>query len=105
MDPVLTEIVTKLVANFSPRMIYLFGSRVQGTAMMSSDYDILVVMDELDEAGYRYAQRAHEVLWGLKCSKDIFFTSMERFEELKSAVGSLSELVHRDGRQVYAAAA
>lgn len=105
MDPVLKEIVGKLVTHFSPTKIYLFGSRVRGNALMSSDYDILVVMDALEEAGYRYAQRAHEVLWGLKCSKDIFFTSAERFEELKSAVGSLSELVHRDGKQVYAAAA
>ncbi len=105
MDPILEEIVGRLVTHFSPRMIYLFGSRVRGNAIMASDYDILVVMDRLEEAGYRYSQRAHEVLWGLKCSKDVFFTSVERFKELKSAVGSLSELVHRDGKQLYAAAA
>ena len=105
MEPVLQEIVDRIVKDFNPRMVYLFGSRVQRTADATSDYDLLVVMDRLDEPAYRYAQKAHEVLWGLKCSKDIFFTSVERFEELKLTVGSLSELVHRDGKQLYAAAA
>lgn len=102
-EPVLDELVNRLVAYFCPRKIYLFGSRAQDHATAESDYDLLVVLENLEEPSYRYAQRAHEVLWGLRCSKDVFFTSLKRFDELKFSVGSLSELVHRKGKALYAA--
>ncbi len=105
MDPALEEVVKRIVAHFNPEKIFLFGSRAQGSDVSASDYDLLVVMNELSEPGYRYSQKAHEILWGIRCSKDVFFTSVERFEQLKNSVGSLSELVHRDGRELYASAA
>ncbi len=104
-EPLLEEIVARLARQFNPEMIYLFGSRAQGGTTPSSDYDILVVVKSLQEPAYKYSQTAHEVLWGLKCSKDIFFTSLEQFEALKASVGSLSELVHRNGKKLYAAVA
>lgn len=104
METAVQQLVAKIVEHFHPREVYLFGSRVHGTSLPTSDYDLLIVMDRLTEPAYRYSQEAHEILWGLNCSKDIFFTTTERFEELKSSVGSLSELAHRDGKQIYAAA-
>jgi uncharacterized protein len=49
----LAEAVNRLVENLQPRAIILFGSRARGTNQPESDYDLLVVSDQLldyDEA-------------------------------------------------------
>lgn len=42
---VLNEIIERIVAQYQPRRIYLFGSRARGDARPDSDYDILVEVD------------------------------------------------------------
>lgn len=46
-DPALTKAVSLLVAGLKPRAIILFGSRARGTHAHDSDYDLLVISDEL----------------------------------------------------------
>lgn len=70
-DPVLAEIVRRLVELLDPERIYLFGSRARGDTGPDSDYDLMVVVPQLTEPGYRLAQRAHGVLWGLGAAADI----------------------------------
>jgi len=41
------EIVARLISRFSPRRIYLFGSRARGDAHADSDYDFLIEVDAL----------------------------------------------------------
>ena len=55
-DPVLGEIVRRLVDDCQPERIYLFGSRARGNARADSDYDIMVVAAQSDEPAYRRAQ-------------------------------------------------
>ena len=45
-NPILTEIVRRLVASFQPERIYLFGSTARGDADYDSDYDIVVIVRE-----------------------------------------------------------
>ena len=57
-DPVLTEVVRRLVEAYSPERIYLFGSVARGEAGPDSDYDIMVIVPDDDrrngcEAGWR----------------------------------------------------
>ena len=61
-DPVLGEIVRRLVDDCQPERIYLFGSRARANAGADSDYDIMVVVAQSDEPAYRRAQRAHSLL-------------------------------------------
>ena len=70
-DPILAEIVQRLVELLQPERIYLFGSRARGDAGPDSDYDLMVVVSRLTEPAYRLAQRAHSVLWGLDTAADI----------------------------------
>ena len=48
-DPVLREIIERLVAVLNPLRIYLFGSRARGDSGPNSDYDLLLVVERLDE--------------------------------------------------------
>ncbi|MEJ7760890.1 MAG: nucleotidyltransferase domain-containing protein [Gemmatimonadaceae bacterium] len=41
------EIVERLISKFSPRRIYLFGSRARADAHADSDYDFLIEVDAL----------------------------------------------------------
>ena len=77
-DPILAEIVRRLVEALHPERIYLFGSRARSDAGADSDYDLMVVVPHLTEPAYRLAQRAHSVLWGLGTAADIFGSSRSR---------------------------
>jgi predicted nucleotidyltransferase len=44
-DSMISEVVAKIVENFRPEKIILFGSRVWGKPKDWSDIDILVIMD------------------------------------------------------------
>jgi predicted nucleotidyltransferase len=102
-DPVLSEMVSRLVAEFHPDKIYLFGSRAAGTATAESDYDILVVMPELNGPGRQLSVRAYELLSDLRGAKDILFTAREKFEKRKSVMNTLAEIATTDGTELYAA--
>ena len=70
-DPLLAEIVCRLVEAYQPQRIYLFGSAARGDAGPDSDYDIMVVA--ADDAPSRLTQSrlAYAVLSGLPRSGDI----------------------------------
>jgi len=46
-DANLAEAVDRLVEGLHPRAIILFGSRTRGTNRPNSDYDLLVVSEQL----------------------------------------------------------
>jgi len=46
-DARLAEAVNRLVEGLHPRAIILFGSRARGTSRTESDYDLLVISDQL----------------------------------------------------------
>ena len=102
-DPVLAEIVRRFVKEFQPNKIILFGSRAAGTAQHDSDYDILVVVPTLTDRPRTLSLRVHDLLGDLDISKDIFFTSSEKFEAGKVVVNTLAELAYNDGEELYAA--
>src|SRR5690242_8916570 len=103
-DPLLAEIVKKLVLEFSPKKIFLFGSRGRGQGGPDSDYDLLVVMPVLREPSHRLAQRAHRTaLKGVPAPVDVIMVAEKEFEERKTVVGSLAETALHEGKELYAA--
>ena len=69
-DPILTEAVGRLVHDFGPWRIYLFGSRAWGRPQPQSDYDLLVIVPD-GEDERRLAGRMSLALWGLPAAFDI----------------------------------
>ena len=103
-DPILTEIVLRLVREFRPKRIFLFGSRARGENGPGSDYDLLIVVPASNEPGYRQAQRAHRVaLKGILAPVDVVIVTEQEFEERKTVIGSLSETAVFEGKELYAA--
>jgi uncharacterized protein len=80
VDPWLTTIVGRLVYEFDPARIILFGKRARGEARTDSDYELLVVLDEMPD---RRAARLEfrRALDDLPISKEILAASLHDLDE------------------------
>jgi predicted nucleotidyltransferase len=102
-DPVLQEIVKRLIQRFQPEVVYLFGSVARGQAGPDSDYDIMVIVPDAAEPRYRRAQKAQRALWGVPKGADVLVLTRAEFDEGRAVVCSLPATVLREGKELYAA--
>jgi len=102
-DPVIEQIVHRLVAALAPERIYLFGSQARGDAGSDSDYDMLVVVPTSKLPRYRRDQAAFAALLGIGVAKDVLVLTHDEFERQRTVVCSLPATVEREGVLLYAA--
>ena len=101
-DPVLGEIVRRLVEAYHPERIYLFGSAARGEAGQDSDYDIMVVVQDQSEPERRDCDLAYRVLRGLRVAKDVLVWTRSEFEKRLHLKASLPSTIVREGKLLYA---
>jgi excisionase family DNA binding protein len=105
-DPVLAEIVRRLVEAYEPERVYLFGSVARGNRGPDSDYDVLLVVPD-DAPPERLESRlAVEALWRARiaASVDVLVWRRSRFDRRAEAVRtSLPATVLREGVLLHAA--
>ena len=98
----LLETVTqRLVAEFQPEQIWLYGSHVWGNPHDDSDVDLFVVVPESDETPIRRSQRAHRCLRGLRMPKDVLVETRREVNRVKEFKASLENLILNRGRKIY----
>jgi predicted nucleotidyltransferase len=102
-DPVLREIVQRLVKAFGPTRLYLFGSVARNEHDIDSDYDLLMVVPVIRGSSHRLSQEAHKMLWDLGIAVDILVWTEEAFTSRLHLRASLPATVEREGRLLYAA--
>jgi len=102
-DPVLSEILRRLIEVYEPERIYLFGSSARGDADEGSDYDVLVVVPDDASAERVRARRAYEALWGIGAAVDVVIWRHSAFETSAEAPTSLPATVLREGVLLHAA--
>jgi len=102
-EPVLDEIVRKLVEVYSPERIYLFGSRARGDAGPDSDYDLLVVVPDGTPDDRLDGSIGHAALSRVRASKDVLVCTKTYFDARQHLKASLPATVTREGRLLYAA--
>jgi predicted nucleotidyltransferase len=102
-DPMLGEIVRRLVETYDPERIYLFGSRARDTAGPRSDYDLLVVVQDDAPPDRRRGGPACSALWGLGVGVDVLVWTRSAFDARRHLRASLPATVLREGQLVYAA--
>ncbi len=103
MDPILQEIVERLVARFHPTKVYLFGSRARGEATPDSDYDVLLVVPDSPVPAYKQEMEACASLWGVPAAVDVLVWSESEFLRRMDARASLPATVVREGVLLHAA--
>ena len=100
-DPVLNEVVRRLVEAYSPERIYLFGSVARGEAGPDSDYDIMVIVPD-DAPPERLRSRlAYRALRGTGTAADVVVWPRSGFERRARVVASLPATVAREGMLLY----
>ena len=97
----LNEMTSRLVAEFRPEKVILFGSHAWGEPGDDSDVDFLVIVSESDEKPVQRAVRAHRSLRGLNVSKDVLVKTRREFERYQHIKASLENLILERGRVLY----
>lgn len=102
-DPLLAEIVRRLVEAYEPEAIFLFGSQGRGEAGADSDYDLLIVVPDDARAERRDPGLAYRVLWGAGAAVDAVVCRSGWFHARAHLKASLPGTVIREGRLLHAA--
>ena len=97
----LTEITDRLVREFSPEKVVLFGSRARGTQSPASDFDLFVVVHDSQERPAQRARRAYRCLRGIRTPTDIIVRTRSEFERFLPVPASLEARVAREGVVLY----
>ncbi len=102
-DPVLAELVRRLVQAYEPERIYLFGSKARGQVGPDSDYDLMVVVPDDAPPERRRSRLAYQVLRGTATAADILVWTRRTFDERLHLQASLPATVVREGKLLYGA--
>jgi predicted nucleotidyltransferase len=97
----LAEITQRLVDEFQPEQIFLFGSRAWGVPTEDSDIDLLVILPGEARPTTRDVVRARRCLSGLKVAKDILVRSRAQVERFRRVPASLERQILEQGKLLY----
>lgn len=100
-EELLQTATQRLVAEFQPEQIWLFGSHAWGTPHEDSDVDLMVIVPHSTERATRRMQRAHRCLGGLGFPKDVLVPTRAEVDRYKHLRASLFHQVLTQGRKLY----
>lgn len=96
------EMVRRIVRQFRPEKIILFGSAATGGWTSDSDIDLLVIVRELqNRRALRVAIR--QAINGMGVPKDVIVLTADEFETKRRIPGTIAFPADREGEVLYAA--
>jgi len=99
-ENVIAAMTERIVQQFDPLRIILFGSQARGDAGPWSDVDLLVVLPEV--ANKREAAvEVRRALVNFTVSKDIIVTTPDEIERRGDLVGTILRPALREGKVLY----
>jgi predicted nucleotidyltransferase len=96
------QMVDRIVEQFHPERIILFGSHVRGDARPDSDVDLLVVMP-IKSSKRETQLEVRKALRDIRVPKDVVVTTPEDFEWRKRVAGTVERPASEEGRVLFAA--
>ena len=100
-DALLRTVTQRLVSEFQPDQVWLYGSHAWGQPHDDSDVDLFVVVPHSDETPIRRSQRAHRCLRGLRMPKDVLVETRQEVDRVKELETSLENTILNRGRRLY----
>ncbi len=100
-DEWMPEVVGRVVEEFDPLRVILFGSRAREDAGPHSDVDLLVVMPDGIEDERRVTMEIRRLLRDMPMAKDVVVTTPEEIERRGHLVGTVLRPALREGKVLY----
>ena len=100
-DGLIQTATQRLVAEFQPEQIWLFGSHAWGVPTEDSDVDLMVIVPHSEERSIQRMQRAHRCLRGIGFAKDVLVPTRAQVDRYKHLRASLFHQVLAKGRKLY----
>ena len=97
----LDEIIRRLVAEFSPEKIILFGSHAWGQPHPDSDIDMLVVVKEDTTRPSLRASRAYKCMRGLRVPVEIIVSAENELKRFQNVKTSLVNKIMTQGKVIW----
>ena len=101
IDQLQAEAVQRLVQEFQPEQIILFGSRAWGKPYAESDLDFLVIVSSSNEKPIERAIRATHSLHNIPVSIDVLVKTRAEVERMRPVYASLESEILERGKVVY----
>jgi hypothetical protein len=102
-DPVLREIVRRLVGVYHPERIYLYGSTARGDAGPDSDYDLMVILPDEAPQHLRRGNPGYRALRGTGVAADVQVWPRGDFNKQLHLKASFPSTIVREGKLLYGA--
>lgn len=100
-ESLLREITRRLVEQFQPEQIILFGSHAWGVPTTGSDIDLIVIVSQSDLTDYERSVVGHRCLSGLDVAKDVLVKTRAEFDFFKDVRASLEYKIAHQGKVLY----
>lgn len=102
-DKILAEIVERVTKVIPVQRIYLFGSRARGDNHTGSDYDILIVVDDIhNENLNEFTLACYRAKRGLGVAIDFVIVTNSYFSSSQKVINTIPEAAVSEGRELYA---
>lgn len=95
------RLLDDVVRTHHPLAVYLFGSRAEGRATETSDYDLLVVLADGASDDQLDADKAFDAGLRTRVPADIIPTTRELFLACRGNLSTLEGVAHARGRLIY----
>ena len=97
----ISDITDRLVREFNPENIFLFGSHVWGTPNADSDLDLLVILSSSDMASTKRSKLAYRCLREIPYPLDILVKTRKEVEKFAQIPQSLEYQILLKGKCLY----
>ena len=95
------EITRRLIDEFDPVAIYLFGSYAWGQPEPGSDLDFLVIVSDSQLQSAQRAIRAQHCLRGIPVAVDVLVKTSAEVERYRNVYASLEAQILEKGKLLY----
>ncbi len=94
------DILNKIIKNYDPEKIYIFGSYATKTANENSDLDILIIKNT-ESSFFNRIREVRKLIQPQSLPVDIITYTPIEFNEKKELVNHIAYIVSKEGKLVY----